>query len=310
MPPTNKPTIEKMAPSPVTRYRITRSNEVKLTARPQLVAVLILVLLMAQAAAGDRPPIKIATEGAYPPWNYIDPSGHLVGFEIELATDLCRRMDLECEMVTHKWRGIIEGLNQGKYDAIMAAMSITEPRKKLVTFSRSYADTPNVFVVRKDNPLANFQSSIAHVTLDDITDAEQAALDALRSALKGKIIGVQVATINQKFADTYLGDLAEIRIYDFQHTVDLELYQGRIDALIGGMAYWVPLIHSEQGREYKIIGPQMTGGPFGKGIGVAVRQQDQALADLFSRAIDSSIRDGSINGLAIKWFSFDVSSPE
>jgi octopine/nopaline transport system substrate-binding protein len=192
----------------------------------------------------------------------------------------------------------------------MAAMSITEPRKKLVAFSRSYADTPNIFVVRKDNPLANFHSELEHLTLDDISPAEQAALDALIEALKGKIIGVQVATINQKFADAYLGDHAEIRIYDFQHTVDLELYQGRIDALIGGVAYWVPIIKSEQGKEYKIIGPQMTGGPFGKGIGVAVRQKDQELADMFSKAIDESLRDGTLKKLAIKWFTFDTSAPQ
>jgi octopine/nopaline transport system substrate-binding protein len=192
----------------------------------------------------------------------------------------------------------------------MAAMSITEPRKKLVRFSRSYADTPNIFVVRKEHPIANFQSEAEHLTLDDISPAEQAALDTLINEFKGKIIGVQVATINQKFADEYLGDHAEIRIYDFQHTVDLELYQGRLDALLGGMAYWVPIIKSEQGKDYKIVGPQMTGGPFGKGIGVAVRKKDKQLADRFSKAIEESIRDGTIKKLAIKWFTFDASAPE
>ena len=294
----------------LTLYRNSNAMKQMRKTSALLIAALISISFVAQAVAGDWERIKIATEGAYPPWNYIDSSGNLVGFEIELVRDLCGRMNLKCEIVTHKWRGIIEGLNQGKYDAIMAAMSITEPRKKLVSFSRSYADTPNVFVVRKDNPLANFHSELEHLTLDDISPAEQAALDALLNALKDKIIGVQVATINQKFADTYLGNYAEIRIYDFQHTVDLELYQGRLDALIGGMAYWVPLIKSEQGKEYKIIGPQMTGGPFGKGIGVAVRQKDQELADLFSRAIEASIRDGSLKKLAVKWFTFDVSAPE
>ncbi len=265
---------------------------------------------MAHATAGEWKRIKIGTEGAYPPWNYIDEAGKLVGFEIELVKNLCARMDVECEIVTHKWRGIIEGLNQGKYDAIMAAMSITEPRKEKVSFSRSYADTPNIFVVRKDNPLAAYKSEIEHLTLDEISPAEQAALDSLLAALKDKIIGVQVATINQKFADEYLGEHAEIRIYDYQHTVDLELYQGRLDALVGGMAYWMPLLKSEQGKEYKIIGPQMTGGPFGKGIGVAVRKKDPELVEMFSKAIEESIKDGSLKNLAIEWFGFDTSAPQ
>jgi len=278
--------------------------------RALLLAAVICLALVGQGVAGDWKRIKIATEGAYPPWNYFDASGKLVGFDIELAKDLCQRMNIEYEIVTHKWRGIIKGLNQGQYDAIMAAMSITEPRKKLVRFSRSYADTPNIFVVRKDNPIANFQSRLEHLTLDDISPTEQAALDSLIKAFEDKIIGVQVATINQKFADAYLGEHAEIRIYDFQHTVDLELYQGRLDALIGGMAYWVPLIKSEQGKEYKIVGPQMTGGPFGSGIGVAVRKKDPELAAMFSKAIEASIRDGTLKKLAIKWFTFDASAPQ
>ncbi len=300
-----------MAHATSIRYCCSNTLQQIRTARALLIAVLICIAcaFISQAAAADWQQITIGTEGAYPPWNYFDKSGQLVGFEIELADDLCRRMNVECKFVTHKWRGIIKALNQGQYDAIMAAMSITAPRKKLVTFSRSYADTPNIFVVRKDNPIANFQSELAHLTLDDISPTEKAALDALINAFKGKVIGVQVATINQKFADAYLGEHAEIRIYDFQHTVDLELYQGRLDALLGGMAYWVPLIQSEQGKEYKIIGPQMTGGPFGKGIGVAVRKQDQELADLFSQAIEASIHDGTLKKLAIKWFTFDASAP-
>jgi octopine/nopaline transport system substrate-binding protein len=265
---------------------------------------------MAQTAAGDWEKVKIATEGAYPPWNFVDASGNLVGFEIDLAQDLCARMNVACEIVPQKWRGIIKGLNAGKYDAIMAAMSITEERKKLVTFSRNYAGTPNVFIMRKDNPAADFRTGLERLTLDDINPAEQDAIVAIVQEFKGKIIGVQVATTHANFADEYLGNHAEIRIYDFQHTIDLELYQGRLDAVIGDYAYWQPLIQSEQGKEYKIVGPQMTGGPFGGGVGVAIRKKDQDLADMFSRAITLMIRDGSLKKLAIKWFNYDASAQE
>ena len=275
-----------------------------------LLVTFISIIVVAQPVAGDWENIKIATEGAYPPWNDIDASGNLVGFEIELAKELCTRMNATCEIIPQKWRGIIKGLNAGKYDAIMAAMSITEDRKKLVNFSRNYAGTPNVFVVRKDHPLANFRSDLKQLTLDDISPAEQAALDAIFKAFKGKIIGVQVATTHAKFADQYMGDHAEIRIYDFQHTIDLDLYQGRLDAVIGDFAYWLPLIKSEQGKDYKIVGPHMTGGPFGGGVGVAVRKKDQDLADMFSRAIEEAIKDGTIKKMAIKWFNYDASAQE
>ncbi len=275
-----------------------------------LLVSLISVAFVCQVVAGDWQKIKIATEGAYPPWNYVDASGNLVGFEIELAQELCTRMNATCEIIPQKWRGILKGLNAGKYDAIMAAMSITENRKKVASFSRNYAVTPNVFVVRKDNPLANFRSDLRHLTLNDISPAEQAALDAIFKEFAGKIIGVQVGTTHARFADQYMGDHAEIRIYDFQHTIDLELYQGRLDAVIGDFAYWQPLIKSEQGKEYRIVGPHMTGGPFGEGVGVAVRKKDQDLADIFSRVIESAIKDGTIKKMAVKWFNYDASAQE
>ena len=96
--------------------------------------------------------IRIATEGAYKPWNFTDSSGKLVGFELDLAADLCKRMGAECEIVAQAWDGIIPALQAGKYDAIMAGMSITEKRKKVITFSRAYAATPARFVVLKSSP--------------------------------------------------------------------------------------------------------------------------------------------------------------
>src|SRR3546814_20373295 len=73
--------------------------------------------------------IRIATEGAYAPWNATDSAGKLIGFEVDLAADLCKRMEVECEVVQQAWEGIIPALQAGKYDAIMAGMSITAKRK-------------------------------------------------------------------------------------------------------------------------------------------------------------------------------------
>ena len=278
--------------------------------RAILIGAVLSFLFVPQGSAADWEQVKIATEGAYPPWNFRDESGKLVGFEVDLAKALCSRMNVVCQIVPQKWRGIIKGLIAERYDAIMAGMSITEDRKKLVTFSRNYAGTPNVFVVRKDNPAANFRTALERLTLNDVSATESEAVDAIINQFKGKIIGVQVATTHAKFADEYLGEHAEIRIYDFQHTIDLDLYQGRLDAVVGDFAYWWPLINSEQGKDYKIVGPHMTGGPFGEGVGVALRKKDQDLADLFTRAINEMIRDGSLEKMAVEWFKYNASAQE
>jgi octopine/nopaline transport system substrate-binding protein len=82
--------------------------------------------------AADK--IRIATEGAYAPWNFSGPNGTLEGFEIDLANDLCKRMSRECEIVAQNWDGIIPSLTAGKYDAIMAGMSVTPKREEVIAF--------------------------------------------------------------------------------------------------------------------------------------------------------------------------------
>ena len=76
----------------------------------------------AQAMAQDYTKITIATEGAYKPWNFKDAAGNLVGFEIDLANDLCARMNVDCTIVEQAWESIIPSLETKKFDAIMAGM--------------------------------------------------------------------------------------------------------------------------------------------------------------------------------------------
>src|SRR5215203_3552455 len=97
-------------------------------------AVTLSMLVAASGAAAQEKTVKIATEGAYAPWNFTGAGGKLEGFEIDLANDLCARMKVKCEIVSQDWDGIIPSLTAKKYDAIMAGMSITDERKKVIDF--------------------------------------------------------------------------------------------------------------------------------------------------------------------------------
>ncbi len=270
-----------------------------------LLMTLVATLFAGQSIAGDWSKIRIATEGAYAPWNFTDSSGKLVGFELDLAEDLCKRMNAECEIVGQAWDGIIPALQAGKYDAIMAGMSITDKRKKVITFSRDYAATPAKFVVPEKSAFANFKTDIDAMNLQEVSASERAAIDDIVAQFKGKIVGVQISTTHEYFLREYLGDDVEIRTYDTQENVDLDLQAGRMDVALASMSYWVPLFESDKGKGMKMVGPGMTGGPFGAGTGVGVRQKDQDLADMFSKAINEAIDDGTIGKMSIKWFGFD-----
>lgn len=227
------------------------------------IAALAVALGLGIASTGlaqDWTKVRIATEGAYPPWNATDSSGKLVGFEIDLANDLCARMKAECEIVAQDWEGIIPALKAGKYDVIMAGMSITEERKEVIQFSDSYASTPAYFAVLKESELAGYQSELDKGNLDEIDPAEQAAIDDLKTAFAGKTVGVQVATTHANFLETNLADVVEIRKYDTQENLDLDLQAGRIDLALASMSYWQPLLETEKGQDFVLIGPASPAG--------------------------------------------------
>jgi octopine/nopaline transport system substrate-binding protein len=146
----------------------------KLSVKLFMVIALIAALALAGTAmAKDYKNIKIATEGAYAPYNFKDSGGNLVGFEVDLAAELCKRMGVKYTMVEQAWDGIIPSLTAGKYDVIMAGMSIKPKREKVISFSRAYAYTPILFTVLAGSPLADFKTKISDMTLDDINTDER-----------------------------------------------------------------------------------------------------------------------------------------
>src|ERR671913_207392 len=147
-------------------------------------------------ASAQQKTIKIATEGAYAPWNLTGAGGKLEGFEIDLANDLCGRMKVKCEIIAQDWDGIIPALQAKKYDAIMAGMSITDERKKVIEFSNSYANSPNGFLVAKSSPLAKMPGTGQAFNLSNQQAAAEKAINDAKALLKGKTVGVQGSTIH------------------------------------------------------------------------------------------------------------------
>ena len=148
----------------------------------------------------------------------------------------------------------------------------------------------------------------ADVPCYEIYADEKASIAAIVATFKGKTIGVQTSTTHENFLNEFLKADVDIKSYDTQENLDLDLQAGRVDAALASMSYWVPLLESDKGADMAMVGPAMTGGPFGAGVGVGIRQKDQALADKFTAAINAAIADGTVKKLAVQWFGFDASS--
>ena len=249
--------------------------------------------------------IRIATEGAYPPWNSKSEDGKLIGFEVELANWLCIYMEADCTIVEQDWDGMIPGLIMRKYDAIMAGMSITDERMKTINFSQGYADEVASLAVMKGSDLEGMDTPEG-INLSLGGSDVKSALKTLTAALAGKTIGVQTATIHQNFLES--GDVGSVKVrtYKTQDEVNLDLAAGRIDAALAAAVAFTDYAE-KSGKDVVLVGPTFSGGAFGNGVGVGIRKDDTALLSDFNKAIDKARKSGKISELAIKWFGFDAS---
>ncbi|MCF1473406.1 MULTISPECIES: transporter substrate-binding domain-containing protein [Rhizobium/Agrobacterium group] len=257
---------------------------------------------MAQDAPTE---IKIATEGAYAPWNFTTSDGKLDGLEIELANDLCARMKIKCTIVAQDWDGLIPSLTVGKFDVIMASMFITPKRLETIDFTQPYAVDPSGFAVPKDSALGKLGISTEKFKLEDEAPSK-AAIDKLKSLLKGKVVGVQAATTNLDFLRKYFADTVEIREYKTTEQHDLDLAAGRIDAIFAQQTALAATLAKPEFADYTIAGPGFVGGVFGLGTGAGLRKQDTKLKEMLNTAISSAIADGTIKRLSEKWVKTDV----
>ncbi|MBY4678645.1 ABC transporter substrate-binding protein [Marinobacterium arenosum] len=240
--------------------------------------VVVGTLLSAQSVmAGDK--IRIATEGAYAPFNMVDANGELVGFDVDIARALCEEMKADCEIVAQDWDGIIPGLRARKYDAIIASMSITEERLRVVDFSEKYYSNVLAFVAAKDK-----------------------SLETSKEGLKGLTIGAQRATIaGQQLEDVY-GDVVNVKLYDTQDNAYLDLTAGRLDGLLSDKFPAYDWLRTEEGQGFEFKGADID---INDEIGIAVRKGDK-LKDKFSTAIKAIVENGTYEKINAKYFPFSI----
>ena len=272
--------------------------------------VLVSLLLIGNVYA-DK--VKVGTEGAYPPWNSKDASGNLIGFEVELANWLCIYAEHDCTIVEQDWDGMIPALLMRKFDLIMAGMSITAERQKTITFSQGYADEVAQLAVMKGSSLEGMDTP-SGINLSLGGSDVKSALKTLTGALAGKTVCVQTATIHQNFLDS--GDVGSVKVrtYKTQDEVNLDLAAGRCDAALAAAVAFTDYAE-KSGKPVVLVGPTFSGGAFGNGVGIGIRQasdtaigkRDAQLLKDFNAAIDTARKQGKISELAIKWFGFDAS---
>jgi arginine/ornithine transport system substrate-binding protein len=232
------------------------------------------------ASAKDYSELRLAVDVPYEPFEYRAPDGSLTGFEIDLGNAVCAEMQAKCEWVVQGWDGIIPGLLARKYDAIFSSMSINEERKKKVLFSEPYYNTPSAWF----GP-----------------DASKSLDVTSQQALKGKAIGVQRGTIQDKYATEKFGRVASIKRYATADDLAIDLKGGRLDLVFVDFPVGETTIVKHAG--YSVIGENVQ---LGDGIGVAMRKRDKALAEKFNKALNTVKENGTYDSIMKKYFKYSI----
>lgn len=247
----------------------------------RLIAAALATAIAGPAIAAD---LNICVEGAYPPFSEVTASGELKGFDIDIANALCDSMGKSCTMVQTEWDGIIPALLERKCDAIIASMSITPDRQKVIDFTGKYYQTPAKFI-----------------------GAEGAGLTDTAEGLAGKTVGVQRGTIHQDFMESEFPGV-ELKLYGTQDEAYLDLQAGRVDAIMAdSVAMDDGFLKTDAGKGFAFFGKGYSDPRYhGEGAGIGLRKGEDDLKNALNGAIDAILADGTYKAIQDKYFDFDL----
>jgi ABC-type amino acid transport substrate-binding protein len=226
--------------------------------------------------------ITIATEAAFPPFNYLDRKGLPAGFEMELAQEACQRMKAECEFVAVKWDDLIPGLLDKKFDIIMSSLEVNNERRRRLGLSRRYYLSPGAFIAEKGQPF-----------------------DGPPTLLRNKRIGVQKDSTHADWIDKSFRRSAQIKRYATVADALQALTKDEVDAVFGDKVQLWLWSQKPEGKCCEIMGQDIKDNQtLGVGVSAGLRREDAKLRDALNKAFAEMQSDGTFKKLNEKYFPF------
>ncbi|MBX8801592.1 transporter substrate-binding domain-containing protein [Pseudochrobactrum lubricantis] len=265
--------------------------------------LLVAPLLSGVAQAKEWKTVNVGVEGAFPPFNSTKANGELVGLDLDVMKEVCKRAKLECNISAQDWDSLTPSLVAGKFD-IMLTAGPTEERRKVIDFTNPYVITPNTFLVASDSPLVNLPHTGKVYSVD--SDEGKKAVAELKEALKGKTLGAALSTSQLKFAENEFGEDSEVRTYKSAEQSLLDLTNGRIDAQFDNLIFATDRSKASGGR-LQPSGPHLLGGIMATSTTFGIRKDEPELKAILNEALDSMQKDGTLSKISEEWFLMDLS---
>jgi polar amino acid transport system substrate-binding protein len=246
----------------------------------------VLAAIASSAVAADKLVFGIALE-PYPPFSFKSGKGDWSGFEPEMITAVCARMQADCTLNEMSWDGLIPALKSQQVDVVLNSLSITPERQQVIDFTQPYFFTRALWIGESALPL-----------------------EATPEGLKGKIIGVQGSTTHSAFVKKYYGATSTIRYYNDQDDILSDLRSGRIDIMLGDQLVVEPLLDQPENSMLASKGVAPLDPLFGEGVGAGVRKGNDALRERLNVALQALRDDGTYQKIQQRYFKTDISALE
>ncbi|HBC97847.1 MAG TPA: amino acid ABC transporter substrate-binding protein [Clostridium sp.] len=222
----------------------------------------------------------VGLDDSFPPMGFRDSKGHIVGFDIDMAKAAAKKMGVKVVFKPVEWDGIILSLNNKDIDVIWNGLTITEDRKKHISFSKVYLQNKQIIVVKNNSNIKT------------------------KKDLSGKTVGLQLGSSSEtalKSDAATSKSLKNVRKYSNNTEALLDLNQGRIDAVVVDEVVGRYYLKKKPGL-YKVLDDNL-----GKeNYGVGIRKSDTSFRNKLNEALDSMKKDGTADKISQKWFNKDI----
>jgi lysine-arginine-ornithine-binding protein len=252
----------------------------------KLAFCMAILTIATSAFAKDWSTVRFGVDASYPPFESKSADGKLVGFDIDLGNEICKRMNAKCVWVENAFDGMIPALKARKFDGVLSAMSMTPQRKEQIAFSDRMWRTPTSLVAKKGSNIVPTAAS-----------------------LQGKSVGVEQGSIQETYAKAnWATKGVNVVSYQDQDQVYTDLISGRLDAALqDGVQVELGFLGKPKGAGFAFTGgePQDLK-TLGNGAAIGLRKEDTDLKAKIDQALGDMIKDGTYKKIEAKYFPFDV----
>jgi polar amino acid transport system substrate-binding protein len=229
----------------------------------------------------EKGKLVLGLDDAFPPMGYRNDDNQIVGYDIDLAREVTRRLGVELALQPIDWNAKEQELNTGRIDCIWNSFTITEDRQKAMSFTRPYLRNSQVLVVKKDSP---------YNTLSD---------------LKGKTVGLQAGSSAADALDSaaaFKSSLKNVVEFKDNLTAVMDMEIGGVDAVPMDLIVANDNIKHSR-KDFRVLGDSLAAESYGVGF----RKNDLALRDAVQTQLEAMAADGTLAKITTGWFGSDIS---